>query len=202
MTHNFVKIMPSDMRSQEPVKYHGETKRLFLTPFIQKDCSHFAKLASHPEVQAVDICFYGEVSIEYVEELISYYETSWKKNTALFFGIRLKKCQSLIGSISLQLNPSFKRAELGYWLGRDYWGQGYCTEAATEVVKFAFVQLDYHRVYAQHLSHNPASGRVMRKIGMSYEGRLRDHIYRDGRYYDMLQFGVLKKEFIRWLARI
>lgn len=200
LRHNFVKVKPQDMRSQEPVKYYGETERLLLTPFVQEDSACFAKIASHPDVQAVDICFYGEVSTEYAKELISYYDTYWKDNTALFFSIHLKKPRTLIGSISLQLNPSFKRAELSYWLGRDYWGQGYCTEAANEVVKFAFSQLDYHRVFAQHLSNNPASGRVIRKIGMSYEGRLHEHVYRDGKYYDILQFGVLKKDYIRWLT--
>jgi ribosomal-protein-alanine N-acetyltransferase len=62
-----------------------------------------------------------------------------------------------------------------YWIGVPYWGKGYATEAAREAVRYAFEDLGLHRLYAAHFGSNPASGKVMRKIRMSYEGTLRGH---------------------------
>ena len=60
------------------------------------------------------------------------------------------------------------RAELGYWIGEPFWGNGYCAEAARELIAFAFQNLGIQTITAEHLTHNSASGKVMQKVGMKY----------------------------------
>ena len=87
-----------------------------------------------------------------------------------------------------------ERAELGYWIGVPSWNQGYATEAAAAVVSYAFGELNLHRVWAQHLARNAASGRVMQKIGMQHEGRLRQHARTNGIPEDLESYAILRDE--------
>ena len=73
--------------------------------------------------------------------------------------------------------------------------QGYATEAAQAVLEYGFRKLGLHRVQARHFTKNPASGRVMQKIGMTYEGTLRQSIYRFGRFEDAALYSILRHEF-------
>ena len=75
---------------------------------------------------------------------------------------------------------------------------GYCTEAAAEMLRYAFEDLGLHRVMARHFRSNPASGRVMQKIGMQYEGRMREHFWRWDQAHDIELYGILRRE---WQAR-
>jgi RimJ/RimL family protein N-acetyltransferase len=101
----------------------------------------------------------------------------------------------VIGSIGLSLHLDHRRAELGYWVGKPYWGRGYVTEAARRVLAYAFGDLGLHRVHAHYMSGNAASGAVMRKLGMTYEGILRHHTWKNGEYHDVECYGVLAEEF-------
>jgi [ribosomal protein S5]-alanine N-acetyltransferase len=89
---------------------------------------------------------------------------------------------SLLGTVSLSITPEDEAAELGFWLGTPFWNKGYCTEAAAEVVRYGFEELRLRRVYGRHLGSNPASGRVMQKLGMRREGLLREHVEKWGRF--------------------
>jgi RimJ/RimL family protein N-acetyltransferase len=93
----------------------------------------------------------------------------------------LRKSGELIGAVTLRLVSAERRAELGYWIGRPWWGRGYATEAACRLVRYGFERLGLERVDAQHLSHNAASGRVMEKIGMTCLGPGPRRLDRNGR---------------------
>ena len=101
---------------------------------------------------------------------------------------------ALIGAISLYPRTEGV-AEMGYWLGKPYWGQGFTTEAAKLVLEEAFKSLKLHKIYANHHPKNPASGEVMKKLGMKYEGLLREHVKAKGKYWDLVYYGILRKEF-------
>jgi RimJ/RimL family protein N-acetyltransferase len=101
---------------------------------------------------------------------------------------------ALLGGITLWLTSEHQRGELGYWVGRPYWGQGYATEAAARVVAYAFEELGLRRVTAQALRYNRASTRVMEKVGMLHEGTLRQHIYHWGAFKDVDVYGVLRPD--------
>ena len=87
-------------------------------------------------------------------------------------------------------------AELGYWLGRAWWGRGIMTAAAGEMCRLLFARGDVHRVWASALAVNVGSWRVMEKIGMRREGVFREAVTIDGAYYDDLYYAVLRQEFL------
>jgi RimJ/RimL family protein N-acetyltransferase len=93
------------------------------------------------------------------------------------------------------LNLDHALAEMGYWIGKPFWNHGYCTEAAKRLVRFGFEALQLNRILARHLSRNPASGRVMEKIGMQYEGCLRQHIKKWGVFEDLKIYAILKETY-------
>ncbi|KAF5035648.1 Spermidine N(1)-acetyltransferase [anaerobic digester metagenome] len=95
----------------------------------------------------------------------------------------------------VEIDRRHGRAELGYWVGRPYQGRGYATEAARAVIEYGFSVLELHRVYALHLSRNPASGRVMEKCGMVYEAHLREHGRKWGIFEDLDVRGILHDEW-------
>lgn len=99
---------------------------------------------------------------------------------------------TLVGTVSLMVeSPVHRRGELGYILRRDRWGLGYATEAAGLLADFGFTRLGLNRVWAVCDPDNPASARVMEKIGMRYEGRLREDLLVRGEFRDSLLYAVL-----------
>ena len=91
-------------------------------------------------------------------------------------------------------------AELGYWVGRPYWGQGFATEAAQLIVHFGFAHTDLKRVTARHMVANSSSGVVMQRLGMTFEGVARSSECRPGSYggayTDIAMYGLLRQDFI------
>ena len=101
-----------------------------------------------------------------------------------------------IGDIGLSsVDTGSARAELGYWFGKPYWGRGYGTEAARAVIDYGFNVLGLNRIWATHFHTNPASGRVMQKIGMTHEGSMRRHVKKNGEYVDFEVYGILREEY-------
>ena len=100
------------------------------------------------------------------------------------------------GAAELAASPvAGDQAELGYWIGKPFWGRGYCTEAAQALLRYAFTELGLVRVHSCHFARNPASGRVMQKIGMVKEGCRRQHVKKWDKLEDLELYGVLKQEW-------
>ena len=87
------------------------------------------------------------------------------------------------------------QAELGYTLHRGYWGQGFASEAGEALLRFGFTDLRLHRVFAECHPDNLASARVMQRLGMRYEGRLREVEWNGGGWWDMLHYAILDHEW-------
>ena len=105
--------------------------------------------------------------------------------------------EQFCGSIGLHVEPGDAHAELGYWIGRPYWGRGYATEAARAVCRYGFEVLQLHRIFANLFRGNSASARVLEKLGMQREGCARQHRYRGGEFLDEERYGMLAAEFRR-----
>jgi [ribosomal protein S5]-alanine N-acetyltransferase len=121
-----------------------------------------------------------------------------KKKDAYPFGIIDLETQRVIGIVEImKIDWKNKNFELGYWLGRKYWSKGIMTEAAQLALCYAFFALKLHRASARCFDKNVASARVMEKIGMKPEGRLREEKYRYGKWHNILHYGILKREFKR-----
>jgi [ribosomal protein S5]-alanine N-acetyltransferase len=102
-----------------------------------------------------------------------------------------------IGGIGLHKQGDFMRrsAEIGYWLGEAYWGRGIVTDAVRALTDWGFRHLDVDRIFAQVFAWNPASGRVLEKAGYTYEGRLRNAVFKDGRTTDLLAYGIIRSDW-------
>ena len=102
----------------------------------------------------------------------------------------------LIGSVGLRMPaPEARVAETGFELDSAHWGKGYATEAARALLDHGFASLGLHRVHAHCIAENQASARVLERLGMIREGRLREHEYFGGRWWDVLLYGVLASEW-------
>lgn len=130
------------------------------------------------------------------EEWISSHEAEFQEGKCVNFAIALKSDGVLIGAIALMDIAKDHKAELGYWIGAPYWNRGFCTEAAESVVRYAFKTLRLKRVTSHHLSRNPASGRVMQKIGMSHEGRRRADMIKWSKLEDIELYGILAGDWV------
>jgi RimJ/RimL family protein N-acetyltransferase len=129
------------------------------------------------------------------EEWIGTHRERFERGELANFAVVLRDDGRLVGAIGLVINQQFESAELGYWVGKPYWGQGYCTEAARAVLHYGFTVLGLNRIHAHHLSRNPASGRVMEKIGMTYEGCLSQHVKKWGDFEDIKVYGILRSDY-------
>jgi [ribosomal protein S5]-alanine N-acetyltransferase len=98
--------------------------------------------------------------------------------------------------MSLLVTPEHHRGVLAYWVGHPLRGQGYATEAARCVVQFGFEQLQLNRIAAAAMRRNRASTRVMEKVGLQYEGTLRQDILHWGTFEDIDQYGLLRSDFL------
>lgn len=119
---------------------------------------------------------------------------AWARGDQAAFAITAPS-EGLLGAIGLRIEPAHRRAELGYWIGRPFWGRGYATEAGVAVIGFGFEELGLNRIQAHHFVRNPASGRVMQKLGMTYEGRLREGIIKWGEPEDLDLYSILQREY-------
>jgi [ribosomal protein S5]-alanine N-acetyltransferase len=104
---------------------------------------------------------------------------------------------ALIGTISMRSVPRDRRAELGYWLGHASWGRGLASEAVERTLRWAFVESDLHRVYAQVISSNRRSHQVLHRAGLCLEGTRRGHLRKGRRFVDVDQYGILRSEWLQ-----
>ncbi|MFG1954313.1 GNAT family N-acetyltransferase [Micromonospora sp. NPDC048830] len=100
----------------------------------------------------------------------------------------------MIGFARLGLT-GHQAAKLGYAIGADHWGHGYATDAARTIVNFGFQELGLHRITAAIGPDNAASIAVVERLGMQFEGRLRDHVFTNGAWRDSLLYSILGPEW-------
>jgi RimJ/RimL family protein N-acetyltransferase len=173
-----------------------ETERLLLRPLEFGDAPRIQALASDRQIAATTLNIpypYPEGGAEmWIQQVL---EHRARGDADCTFGILRKTDNVLMGAVGIHPYPSGFRAELGYWIGVDYWGQGYMTEAVRRVIQYGFEELGLHRIDAWHFMHNPASGRVMQKAGMTFEGIMRQHYFKWDEFVDIGGYSILRAEF-------
>lgn len=170
-----------------------KTPRLRLRPFAPSDARAVQRLAGAPEVALMTLNIPHPYEDGIAEAWIAGHEEHWRARACLTLAVTAAP-EGLVGSIALRLAPRHRRGELGYWIGAPFWNRGYATEAAAAVVEFGFRELNLNRIQARHLTRNPASGRVMQKIGMTQEGVLRQQAYSRGRFEDLAMYAILRSD--------
>lgn len=172
-----------------------ETDRLVLRPFVADDAFDVERLAGMREIADTTLNIPHPYPHGGAAAWIGTHQTAWNDGTNATFAIINKESGKLVGVISLMIKPEHRRAELGYWIAVDSWNAGYATEASRCVIDFGFEQLKLHRIEARHFLRNPASGRVMKKLGMQQEGVERDWALKWDRFESLAVYSILEPEW-------
>jgi [ribosomal protein S5]-alanine N-acetyltransferase len=172
------------------------TKRLILRPHTLQDAPDIQRLIGERDVAKTLAVVPHPYPDGAAEEWISKRAEMAAKGE-LQFAITDRQTGALMGSIGfVDFNCESDCAEIGYWIAKPCWGKGYGTEAAQAVVKYGFEEMGLNRIYAKHFKQNPASGRIMQKIGMQYEGCQRQSFKKWGEYIDFELYAILKSEYL------
>jgi RimJ/RimL family protein N-acetyltransferase len=172
-----------------------DTARLRLRPFGPADAPAVRELAGAREVARSTLNIPHPYPDGAAEAWIAGHAGAWAAGTQLVCAVTTRGDGALVGAVGLAIDPRHLAAELGYWVGVPHWGRGYATEAARALCGVGFATLGLHRVMARHLTRNPASGRVMRKLGMRPEGVLREAVRKWDRFEDVALYAVLAPEW-------
>ena len=181
------------MRSLRNVRI--ETPRLILREFKPSDWRDVQAYASIPKV--CRFMPWGPNTPAQTRAFLKMVRTArrCKPRRSFELAMLLKFDGRLMGACGIRVkNPAQREADLGYVLHPDYWNQGYTTEAARALLDFGFDRLKIHRVWSTHDPKNPASGKVMRKIGMKREGTLRSHLFMKGKWRSSWLYAVLETD--------
>lgn len=172
-----------------------ETERLLLRPVTMEDApAMYRNWTGNPEVTKY-LTWPTHASVEVTEGFVNYLLESYKDPKNYAWGIVPKDESEPIGMISVvSMNEEVDSVQIGYCLGPNWWGQGVMTEALGAVIDFCFDTLGANRVEARHDTNNPASGRVMRKCGMTYEGTLRQADKNNQGICDAAYYSILRSE--------
>lgn len=171
------------------------SERLILRPFRLTDAPVVRKLAGDKAIADTTIRIPHPYKEGLAEKWIETHRKAFVRDQFVVFAVVRRRRERLIGAISLTLDRWNESTELGYWIGRRYWNRGYATEAAEIMLMYGFNELGVNKIHAHHFVRNPASGRVLEKIGMKREGLLRQHIKKGDTFEDIVQYGILREEY-------
>jgi [ribosomal protein S5]-alanine N-acetyltransferase len=171
------------------------TARLLLRSFQHEDISALVRLAGAKEIAATTLSIPHPYTEQDGENFLAKASEDFRKGRTLIFAVSIAASGELCGAVGLDIAEAHNHAELGYWIGVPFWGRGYATEAAIAVLSFGFGALRLRRIYAHHFAGNTGSQRVLEKIGMSHEGRFRQHIRKWDQFIDVENYGLLAETF-------
>jgi [ribosomal protein S5]-alanine N-acetyltransferase len=171
------------------------TERLTLRPFIPDDAFDVERFAGMREIADTTLSIPHPYPHGAAGEWILTHAPAWENGTTATFAIVETKTRRLVGVASLMINREHRRAELGYWIAFDRWNQGYATESNQRLIDFGFEDLGLHRIESRHFLRNPASGRVMQKLGMQHEGVERDWAVKGEGYESLAVYSILEPEW-------
>ncbi len=168
------------------------TERLTLRPFTMSDVPAVQALVSAREIALNTLVIPHPYPEGAAAEWIAKHDDDFEQNRIVHFAL---DAGEVVGAMGLMLKEN-AIGEIGYWIGVPFWGRGYASEAAREVIRYGFEERELVRIFAAHYSRNPASGRVLQKAGMQYEGTLRRHLKKWEEYVDLVFYGALREEWL------
>lgn len=172
-----------------------ETDRLVLRRFVGEDAAAmYANWASDDEVTRY-LTWPTHKSPGVTAAFLAGVVGSYADPAVYQWGIELKATGELIGNISaVRCDDDIGLVELGWVIGRRWWGRGITTEAAGEVIRFFFDEVGANRICAGHDVNNPGSGRVMQKVGMRLEGCMRSAGRNNCGIVDVNLYAILRRD--------
>ncbi len=168
-----------------------ETQNLLIRKFKKTDDAALLEAMECPEVHLM--YSNGFTSIDKVREYIQLLLQEYQEGKLRTLAIAEKSTNKLIGSITLDVLEIFARAEISYWINKNYRNRGYATEAVRAIIGHCFDALSLNRIQAP--TFNPASERVLIKTGMICEGTLRQYFKVGDKSLDVKVYAILKEEY-------
>jgi RimJ/RimL family protein N-acetyltransferase len=178
---------------QQPTTPQITTPRLLLRPFRLADAEPLTLLINDPDIANVTANIPHPYSLADAHNFIAKQATNFPNGDSLTLVITHRLTGDLIGGIGLDFDQEIqspRTAELGYWIAKIHWRQGYCTEAASAAIHFGFHTMGLEHIRASHLARNPASGRVMQKIGMHFEKTVPQTLPKSNRVEDITHYSI------------
>ena len=173
------------------------TRRLLLRQLKASDAADVFEYASDPEVTK-HVRFVTHKTMKDTHAFLLLAEQARRKGETMVWAVVLKSTSKMIGTCGfVSFARDHGRAELGYALNRNYWGQGYAAEAARALVAHGFSELALNRIEAHVSPHHVPSQRVLEKCGFVAEGILRQHEMIKGRWHDSKIYSILAADFRR-----
>lgn len=172
-------------------KHHAQR---LIRPWRMEDAADIAEMLNDPQV--LDNLRDGLPYPYTAEDAREYISTMLQADPAKVFAFAIVVEDRAVGSIGVfrQENIHFRTAELGYYLGRPYWGRGIMTRAVRQAVDHVFQNSDILKVFAEPFARNRASCRVLEKAGFALEGVLKCHGVKHGEILDMKLYARLNHE--------
>ena len=178
-----------------PVRLEGS--RLYLRDLDPSDVDAAMEWASDPaffEYLRHEVVASRDEELSFLQAVKA--EALARPRRQYHLGIVMRANESLVGAVRLAISdPEAEVGDIGYGIRRDHWGQGIATEATRLLIDFGFGVLGLHRIFAYHHPEHIASGRVLAKVGMQHEGRLRENMRSHGAWRDSMVWGILDREW-------
>lgn len=173
------------------------TERLLLRPFQMEDANAMFNNWANDEDVVRYMTWLPHKNVDLTQSIIEVWVNKYNQDNYYQWAICFKdKPKSPIGSFSIiSIDEQIKAFEVGYCIGKKWWGQGIITEAFNEVIQLSFNQIGANRIFAYHHIDNPSSGRVMEKCGLQKEGHLREvALNNQGELIDLILYSVLASD--------
>ncbi len=173
----------------------NETQNYFLKEIEDSDIENIYRGLSDPEITRYYDVHYP--TLEATKEQMEWYKNLRKNKTGLWWGIYDKKHQQFCGAGGFNdWDRKHKRAEIGFWLLKEYWGKGILKEVMPLLFEMGFTQLDLRRIEGYVVSDNSKCKRALGKINFTYEGTMRDYEVKNNETISLDIYSVLKSEWI------
>ena len=170
-------------------------ERITLRHFREDDCEEVTRLAGDAAIADTTVNVPHPYLTKMAVQWISSHAKERNRGSNFVFAIENHSTGQLLGAINLAVSKRDNKGEIGYWIGREFWGRGYATEATLAMLDLGFGSLGLHRILGRCFVRNPASGRVLEKAGMQCEGVAREDVLKNGVYEDFATFGILRQEW-------
>lgn len=172
-----------------------KTQRLTLRKVERRDIKDLYEFCRYPES-----CEYSQwlphKSIADTKSFVSWLLLSYKKHTGTVWAIVENVSGKVIGTCNfVSIDESYRIAEIGYCLSKDYWGKGIATEAVSALVSFGFTKIGLNRIQARIMVENARSIRVVQKLRMEYEGTLKKAVYFNSISHDIMIWAITDDKY-------
>ncbi len=172
-----------------------KTDKIYLSPLLKEDSVTLFGWINQRDL----VIFNASYKPIHEPNHIAWFENITNRQDVFIFGIRKTETDELIGSCQLNsINWVHRNAEMQARIaGQGNQGRGFGTDVYRFLLKFGFEDLNLHKLYGQVFMDNPRPIRVLEKLGFQMEGQLKQHVFIDGEYKDITEWGILRKDYER-----